>query len=177
MGRRAHRGGARRWSSGRSAPGGSARTRSRPPSPPSTPTRPTAAATDWRQIAALYDALLAMTPSPVVELNRAVAVAMRDGPAAGLALIDAILGRGELADYHLAHAARADLLRRLGSRATPRPRTSGRWRWPGRSRSGDSSRSDFRSCNCSTAPELSSPAGDGKKPTRVDSAHARSITE
>ena len=74
------------------------------------------AATDWRQIAALYDALLAMNPSPVVELNRAVAVAMRDGPAAGLALIDAILGRGDLGDYHLAHAARADLLRRLGRR-------------------------------------------------------------
>jgi RNA polymerase sigma-70 factor (ECF subfamily) len=75
-----------------------------------------AAATDWRQIAALYGALLAINPSPVVELNRAVAVAMRDGPAAGLALIDAILGRGDLGDYHLAHAARADLLRRLGRR-------------------------------------------------------------
>jgi RNA polymerase sigma-70 factor (ECF subfamily) len=78
-------------------------------------TAPTAAATDWRQIAALYDALLAVNPSPVVELNRAVAVAMRDGPAAGLALIDAILSRGDLAEYHLAHAARADLLRRLGN--------------------------------------------------------------
>ncbi len=75
---------------------------------------PSAAGTDWRQIAALYDALLAVNPSPVVELNRAVAVAMRDGPAAGLALIDAILRRGDLADYHLVHAARADLLRRLG---------------------------------------------------------------
>ena len=75
---------------------------------------PTAAATDWRRIAALYDAQLAANPSPVVELNRAVAVAMRDGAAAGLDLIDAILGRGDLADYHLAHAARADLLRRLG---------------------------------------------------------------
>lgn len=75
-----------------------------------------AAATDWRQITALYDALLAISTSPVVELNRAVAVAMRDGPAAGLALIDAILQRGELGDYHLAHAARADLLRRLGRR-------------------------------------------------------------
>jgi RNA polymerase sigma-70 factor (ECF subfamily) len=73
-----------------------------------------ATATDWRQIAALYDALLAINPSPVVELNRAVAVAMRDGPAAGLRLIDAILKRGDLGDYHLAHAARADLLRRLG---------------------------------------------------------------
>jgi RNA polymerase sigma-70 factor (ECF subfamily) len=77
---------------------------------------PSAAATDWRQIAALYDALLALNPSPVVELNRAVAVAMRDGPAAGLALTDAILDRGDLDDYHLAHAARADLLRRLGRR-------------------------------------------------------------
>ena len=75
---------------------------------------PSAAATDWVRIAALYDALLAANPSPVVELNRAVAVAMRDGPAAGLGLIDAILGRGDLAGYHLAHAARADLLRRLG---------------------------------------------------------------
>jgi RNA polymerase sigma-70 factor, ECF subfamily len=77
---------------------------------------PTPQATDWRQIAALYDTLFAMNPSPVVELNRAVAVAMRDGPAAGLSLIDAILSRGNLAEYHLAHAARADLLRRLGSR-------------------------------------------------------------
>ncbi len=75
-----------------------------------------AAATDWRQIAALYDALLAISPSPVVELNRAVAVAMRDGPAAGLELIDAILERSDLGAYHLAHAARADLLRRLGRR-------------------------------------------------------------
>ena len=77
-------------------------------------TAPTAAETDWRRIASLYDALLALYPSPVVELNRAVAVAMRDGPAAGLHLIDLILGRGDLAGYHLAHAARADLLRRLG---------------------------------------------------------------
>jgi RNA polymerase sigma-70 factor (ECF subfamily) len=77
---------------------------------------PTAQATDWRQIVALYDVLLTMNPSPVVELNRAVAVAMRDGPAAGLSLIDTVLGRGDLADYHLAHAARADLLRRLGRR-------------------------------------------------------------
>jgi RNA polymerase sigma-70 factor (ECF subfamily) len=77
---------------------------------------PSAVATDWRQIAALYDALLALNPSPVVELNRAVAVAMRDGPAAGLTLIDGILSRGDLDGYHLAHAARADLLRRLGRR-------------------------------------------------------------
>ncbi|MFZ5876938.1 MAG: RNA polymerase sigma factor [Nitrospirota bacterium] len=75
---------------------------------------PRAAATDWGRIVVLYDLLLRATPSPVVELNRAVAVAMRDGPAAGLALIDAILGRGDLEKYHLAHAARADLCRRLG---------------------------------------------------------------
>jgi len=75
---------------------------------------PDAAATDWAQIVALYDLLLQANPSPVIELNRAAAVAMRDGPLAGLALIDAILGRGELADYHLAHSARADLCRRLG---------------------------------------------------------------
>ncbi|HEU5041197.1 MAG TPA: RNA polymerase sigma factor [Gemmatimonadales bacterium] len=71
-------------------------------------------ATDWAQIVRLYDVLAGADPSPVVELNRAVAVAMRDGPEAGLALIDALLARGELADYHLAHSARADLLRRLG---------------------------------------------------------------
>ena len=74
----------------------------------------TAEATDWNEIVGLYDALLRMEPSPVIELNRAVAVAMRDGPAAGLALVDAILGRGELLEYHLVHAARADLCRRLG---------------------------------------------------------------
>ena len=71
-------------------------------------------ATDWSQIVTLYDSLAGMAPSPVVELNRAVAVAMRDGPAAGLALIEAILARGDLADYHLAHSARAELCRRLG---------------------------------------------------------------
>jgi len=75
---------------------------------------PTATATDWAQIVGLYDVLARAEPSPVVELNRAVAVAMRDGPEAGLALIDAILARGDLADYRLAHAARADLCRRLG---------------------------------------------------------------
>jgi RNA polymerase sigma-70 factor (ECF subfamily) len=73
-----------------------------------------AAATDWAQIAALYDLLLRVEPTPVVELNRAVAVAMRDTPAVGLELIDALLARGELNDYHLAHAARADMCRRLG---------------------------------------------------------------
>jgi RNA polymerase sigma-70 factor (ECF subfamily) len=77
-------------------------------------------ATDWGEIAGLYDVLLRIDPSPVVELNRAVAVAMLDGPAAGLALIDAILARGELGDYHLAHAARADLCRRLGKTALAR---------------------------------------------------------
>lgn len=76
----------------------------------------TAQDTDWRQIASLYDRLFSINPSPVVELNRAVAVAMRDGPKSGLSIIDAILGRGELGHYHLAHAARADLLRRLGRR-------------------------------------------------------------
>jgi len=81
---------------------------------------PSAAATDWAQIVALYDLLVQTSPSPVVELNRAVAVAMRDGPLAGLALIDAILGRGDLETYHLAHAARADLCRRLGRTAEAR---------------------------------------------------------
>jgi RNA polymerase sigma-70 factor (ECF subfamily) len=75
---------------------------------------PNASATDWSQIVALYDTLMQADPSPVVELNRAVAVAMRDGPLAGLARIDAILARGDLGNYHLAHAARADLCRRLG---------------------------------------------------------------
>ena len=78
---------------------------------------PRPAATDWAQIVSLYDALLRVMPTPVVELNRAAAVAMRDGPAAGLALVEAILARGHLRDYHLLHAARADLCRRLG-RAT-----------------------------------------------------------
>jgi RNA polymerase sigma-70 factor (ECF subfamily) len=81
---------------------------------------PSAEATNWRRIAALYDALLAVHPSPVVELNRAVAIAMRDGPSAGLELIDALLARGTLGTYHLAHAARADLLRRLGNRDAAR---------------------------------------------------------
>ena len=75
---------------------------------------PNASATDWPQIVGLYDVLARADPSPVVRLNRAAAVAMRDGPAAGLALIDAILAGGELGDYHLAHSARADLYRRLG---------------------------------------------------------------
>jgi RNA polymerase sigma-70 factor, ECF subfamily len=75
---------------------------------------PTPEATDWRQICALYGALLAVQPSPVIELNRAAAIAMQEGPAAGLVLIDAIVARGQLPDYHLAHSARADLFRRLG---------------------------------------------------------------
>jgi RNA polymerase sigma-70 factor (ECF subfamily) len=79
-----------------------------------------AADTNWTEIVGLYDLLLAAEPSPVIELNRAVAVAMRDGPAAGLALVDAILGRGDLQDYRLAHAARADLCRRLGDAAQAR---------------------------------------------------------
>ena len=71
-------------------------------------------ATDWTQIVGLYDVLLMADPSPVIELNRAAAIAMRDGPEAGLARIDAILARGDLTEYHLAHAARGDLCRRLG---------------------------------------------------------------
>jgi RNA polymerase sigma-70 factor (ECF subfamily) len=81
---------------------------------------PSAAATDWNEIVGLYDLLLSATPSPVIELNRAVAVAMRDGPAAGLTLVDGILARGDLQDYRLAHAARADLCRRLGRMADAR---------------------------------------------------------
>jgi RNA polymerase sigma-70 factor (ECF subfamily) len=81
---------------------------------------PSVSVTDWEQIVGLYDLLLEVEPSPVVELNRAVAVAMRDSFEAGLALIDAILGRGDLADYHLAHAARADLCRRLGRKEEAR---------------------------------------------------------
>ncbi len=79
-----------------------------------------AGATDWPQIVGLYDVLSRIDPSPVVALNRAAAVAMRDGPAAGLVLIDAILSSGELGDYHLAHSARADLCRRLGRTAEAR---------------------------------------------------------
>ncbi len=83
-------------------------------------TAPTAAATDWNEIVGLYDLLSRLEPSPVIELNRAVAVAMRDGPAAGVALIDGILGRGQLGDYRPAHAARAELCRRLGAKAAAR---------------------------------------------------------
>jgi len=80
----------------------------------------TPAETDWEQIVGLYDVLLRADPSPVIELNRAAAVAMRDGPAAGLAIVDAILAHGDLDDYHLAHSARADLCRRLGRLADAR---------------------------------------------------------
>jgi RNA polymerase sigma-70 factor, ECF subfamily len=79
-----------------------------------------AEATNWSEIVALYDLLQRAEPSPIVELNRAVAVAMRDGPQAGLDLIDSILARGELTDYHLAHSARADLCRRMGNAAEAR---------------------------------------------------------
>lgn len=81
---------------------------------------PSARETDWAQIVALYDLLLRTEPSPIIELNRAVAVAMRDGPAKGLELVDALLADGELAQYHLAHATRADFCRRLGKKADAR---------------------------------------------------------
>ena len=79
-----------------------------------------AAKTDWAQIVGLYDVLIRIEPSPIVALNRAVAVAMRDGPLAGLVLIEGLFNRGELTDYHLAHAARADMCRRLGRHAEAR---------------------------------------------------------
>jgi RNA polymerase sigma-70 factor (ECF subfamily) len=81
---------------------------------------PTPAATDWSRIVGWYDLLQQVEPSPIVELNRAVAVAMRDGPEAGLALIDGIITGGSLSEYHLVHAARADLCRRLGRNAEAR---------------------------------------------------------
>lgn len=81
---------------------------------------PSSAATDWAQIVQLYDMLMQSNPSPVVELNRAVAVAMRNNPLAGLELVDAILARGDLGSYHLAHATQADLCRRLGRTAEAR---------------------------------------------------------
>jgi RNA polymerase sigma-70 factor, ECF subfamily len=77
-------------------------------------TAPGTVATDWPEIVRFYDLLMQAAPSPVTDLNRAVAIAMRDSPQAGLLQVDAILGRGELRDYHLAHAARADLCRRVG---------------------------------------------------------------
>src|SRR3989449_11066372 len=94
--------------------------------------RHTRCSRDWSSdvcssdLVGLYDVLARVEPSPVIELNRAAAVAMRDGPAPGLALIDAILARGDLTDYHLAHSARADLCRRLGRAAeAPAPRERG----------------------------------------------------
>jgi RNA polymerase sigma-70 factor (ECF subfamily) len=81
---------------------------------------PSFESTDWREIVGLYDLLLQVDPSPVVELNRAVAVAMRDGAGAGLTIVEAILARGDLSDYHLAHAAQADFCRRLGKTAQAR---------------------------------------------------------
>jgi RNA polymerase sigma-70 factor (ECF subfamily) len=81
---------------------------------------PDIAETDWDQIVGVYDLLLRLEPSPVIELNRAVAVAMRDGPAAGLTLIDEIMTRADLGDYHLAHSARAEMCRRLGRKAEAR---------------------------------------------------------
>jgi RNA polymerase sigma-70 factor (ECF subfamily) len=75
---------------------------------------PTPQDTDWSEIAGLYDALLRLEPSPIIQLNRAVALAMRDGPGAGLVLIEPLLDQGGLGRYHLAHAAKADLLHRLG---------------------------------------------------------------
>ncbi len=80
-----------------------------------------ASETDWAQVVALYDLLVQAEPSPVVELNRAVAIAMRDGPESGLQIIDAILSRGDLVEYHLTHAARADLNRRLGRKSEAKP--------------------------------------------------------
>jgi RNA polymerase sigma-70 factor (ECF subfamily) len=81
---------------------------------------PSTLETDWAQIVALYDLLLRVDPSPIIALNRAVAIAMRDGPAKGLELVNALLADGELADYHLAHAAQADLCRRLGKTSEAR---------------------------------------------------------
>lgn len=81
---------------------------------------PSFAATDWQEIAGFYDLLLQINPSPVVELNRAVALAMRDGPAIGLQLIDDLIARKQLTDYHLTHAARAEFLEKLGERDAAR---------------------------------------------------------
>ena len=81
---------------------------------------PTAGETDWPQIVGLYDVLLRAVPSPVIELNRAVAISKRDGPLAGLTLVDAILERGELLDYHLAYSARAEFCRQLGRKQEAR---------------------------------------------------------
>ncbi len=93
---------------------------------------PSAGETDWAQIVALYDLLLRAEPSPIIELNRAVAVAMRDGPAKGLELVDALLERGELAQYHLAHAHGPTSVEDWIGRSMPASRTN--VRWPSRSK-------------------------------------------
>ncbi len=103
------------------------------------------AATDWRQIVALYNQLVRIQPSPVVHLNRAVAIAMRDGPEAGLTHIDAVLAHGDLANYYLAHAARADMCRRLGRTAEARSSYEKARSLTHRNRSGNSWRSGFGS--------------------------------
>jgi RNA polymerase sigma-70 factor (ECF subfamily) len=100
---------------------------------------PSVAATDWTQIVGLYELLLRVVPSPVVELNRAVAVAMRDEPEAGLVLVNGILDRGELAGYHLAHAVRPICAAGWETRLRPGTPTSRRSIWPSRSPSGASS--------------------------------------
>src|SRR5688572_16333149 len=106
---------------------------------------PNAGATDWRQIVGLYDVLLRVEPTAIVELNRAAAVAMHEGADAGLRLIDAILARGDLASYHLAHSARAHLCRRLGAPPTRASPTSAPLPWRGRNRSAASSSGGYRS--------------------------------
>jgi len=105
---------------------------------------PDAAATDWPQIVALYSLLARAEPSPVIELNRAVAVAMRDGPAAGLTLIDAILARGDLADYQLAHSARRICAGGWEGRWRPDLPTNGPWLSRNRIRNGAFSKGGFR---------------------------------
>ncbi len=101
----------------------------------------TAAATDWSQMVALYDVLAQAEPSPVVALNRAVAIGMRDGPLAGLNQIDAVLSDGHLNDYRLAHAARADFCRRWGARRRPARRIAKRSRSANKARSAAFSKS------------------------------------
>ena len=123
-----------------------ARTACRPPSPPCTTRPPTSTSTDWPQVVALYDVLLAITPSPVVALNRAAAVAMRDGPAAGLALLDELAEEPRLRDYHPYAVARADLLARLGRYAEAARRTGGRSRWPAPTRSAPTCTPGCRPC-------------------------------
>jgi RNA polymerase sigma-70 factor (ECF subfamily) len=102
------------------------------------------ASTDWREIKLLYDRLLQIQPSPIVELNRAVAVAMCEGLEQGLRLIDDVLAREQLTDYHLAHSARADLCRRLGGFRRPVLRMRGRSPWRGRKLIGGFSRGGLR---------------------------------